>query len=183
MTGGAFPEPQAQPAEVPARLATARVPAGRMPAGRAPATKMAASGVPASPAVLRRCGREKTDHRQQDRKYTRSLKEGNSSGHALPTPGNPIQVYSGSGRRITLQCGHRIHDSALELLARFQLSDRSPMRGGTSTTHANAISQRWHNRKWPSVRGIPPGPPHPIPGRCPTVCTLQSNPRNRLWRH
>jgi len=73
--------PEVQPAEVPASVTRAGVPAGRVPA-----TKVAASGVAAS--VLRLCGREETDCRQQDRKDApQSHKEGNSSGHGLPTQG------------------------------------------------------------------------------------------------
>ena len=82
MPGRVFSGPEVQPAEVPARVAPAGVPAGGVPA-----TKVAASGVTASAPVLRLCGDEETDHRQQDRKDARRPhKEGSSSGHGPPTP-------------------------------------------------------------------------------------------------
>jgi len=87
--------PEVQPAELPARAAPAGVTAGRVAA-----TKVAASGVAASASVLRLCGREETDHGEQDQKDTRRPhKEGSSSGHGLPTPGNVIPAYSCSGAR------------------------------------------------------------------------------------
>jgi len=83
MPSRVLPEPEVQPAEVRARVAPAGVSAGRVPA------KVAASGVAASTSVLRFCGDEETDHGQRDRKDARrSHKEGNWSGHGLPTPGN-----------------------------------------------------------------------------------------------
>src|ERR1700722_16045452 len=91
-----FSKSEVQPAEVPARVTTGRVCAGRvsagsMSAGRAPAARVAASGVSSSASVLRLHRREETDYRQQYRKDAqRFLKEGNSSSHGLPTPGNPM---------------------------------------------------------------------------------------------
>ncbi len=94
MSGRVLSEPEVQPAEVPARVAPAGVPAGRVPA-----TKVPASGMAASASVLRLCGNEETDYGQQDRKDARRPhKEGNSSGHGLPTPGSLGPVYSCSGR-------------------------------------------------------------------------------------
>jgi len=93
MSGRVLSRPEVQPAEVPARVAPARVPAGRVPAA-----KVSASGVSASASVLRLCGREEADHGQQNRKDARRPhKEGSSSGHGLPTPGNSALFYSGSG--------------------------------------------------------------------------------------
>jgi hypothetical protein len=93
-----------QPPEVPATVAPAGVPAGSVPASKVPATKVAASGVSAPTSVLRLCGREETDYGQHNRKDARpSHKEGNSSGHGLPTPGNPFVFYSRSGAPGTLQ--------------------------------------------------------------------------------
>ena len=84
MPGRVPPRPEVQPAEVPARMATAGVPAGRTPAGRVPASRVASSA-----SVLRHCGGEETDHAQQNRKdLRRPHKEGNSSGHGFTTPGN-----------------------------------------------------------------------------------------------
>jgi hypothetical protein len=90
MPSRVLPEPEVQPAEVRARVAPAEVSAGRVPA-----TKVAAST-----SVLGLCRDEETDHGQQDRKDARrSHKEGNSSSHGLPTPGNLILFYSRSGGR------------------------------------------------------------------------------------
>src|SRR5258708_695592 len=73
--------PEVQPAELPARAAPAGVTAGRVAA-----TKVAASGVAASASVLRLCGREETDHGEQDQKDTRGRhKEGSSSVDSLAT--------------------------------------------------------------------------------------------------
>jgi len=95
MPGRVLSEPEVQPAEVRARVAPAGVSAGRVPA-----TKVAASGVAASTSVLGLCRDEETDYGQQDRKDApRSHKEGNSSGHGLPTPRNLILFYSRSGGR------------------------------------------------------------------------------------
>src|SRR5713101_8075221 len=95
MPGRVFSGPEVQPAEVPARVA----PAGGL-SGRMPATRVATSRVAASASVLRLSGREETDYTQQNRKNARRPhKEGSSSGHGLPTPGNVVPVYSCSGAR------------------------------------------------------------------------------------
>ena len=95
MPGRVFSGPEVQPAEVRARVA----PAGGL-SGRMPATRVATSRVAASASVLRLCGREETDYTQQNRKNARRPhKEGSSSGHGLPTPGNVLPVYSCSRAR------------------------------------------------------------------------------------
>jgi hypothetical protein len=104
MPGRVLSEPEMQPAEVPALVAPAGVLAGRVPATKVAASGMAPSGMAASASVLRICGREETDYGQHNRKDARpSHKEGNSSGHGLPTPGNPFVFYSRSGAPGTLQ--------------------------------------------------------------------------------
>jgi len=101
--------PEVQPAEMPAPLA----PTG-LPAGRVPATKVAASGVAASAPVLRLCGREETDHRQQDRKDARrSHKEGNSSGHGLPTQGIRLYFTPGRWSGALCKCRYRLQGSGV----------------------------------------------------------------------
>ncbi len=100
MPGGVFSGPEVQPAEVPARMAPAGGLSGRMPATRVATSRVAASRVAASASVLRLSGREETDYTQQNRKYARRPhKEGSSSGHGLPTPGNVVPVYSCSRAR------------------------------------------------------------------------------------
>lgn len=99
------------------------------PAG-VPAGRVAASGMAASASVLRLCGDEETGHGQQDQKDAqRSRKEGNSSGHGLPTPGNPPIFYSRSGVRVLCKCRYQLQGSSLGLSARFQFP-ASHLRGG-----------------------------------------------------
>jgi len=82
------------------------------------ATKVTASGVSAPTSVLRLCGREETDYGQHNRKDARrSHKEGNSSGHGLPTPGNPFVFYSRSGASGTLQVPMSASRQKLEVFA------------------------------------------------------------------
>jgi len=129
MPGRVLSEPEVQPAEVPARVAPARVPAGRVSA-----TKVAASEVSAPASMLRLCGDEQTDHRQQDRKDAqRSHKEGNSSGHGLPTRENLIVFYCRWGGRGALcKCRYRRQGSSLELSAKLQFP-ASHLREGECT--------------------------------------------------
>jgi hypothetical protein len=116
--------PEVQPAEMPAPLA----PTG-LPAGRVPATKVAASGVAASAPLLRLCGREETDHRQQDRKDARrSHKEGNSSGHGLPTQGIRLYFTPGRWSGALCKCRYRLQGSGV--FGGIPVSGISPTRVG-----------------------------------------------------
>jgi hypothetical protein len=131
MPGRVLSGPEVQPAEVPARVAPAGVPAGRVPA-----TKVAASGVTASAPVLRLCGDEETDHSQQNRKDARRPhKEGSSSGHGPPTPGEcgsslllfgwPECVTFSSQLGETLGHGRGSHSGAVEGCNQFYVTMRN----------------------------------------------------------
>jgi hypothetical protein len=145
MPGRVPPGPEVQPAEVPARMATAGVPTGRTSAGSVPARRVAASRVAASASVLRHRGGEETDHAQQNRKaLRRPHEESNSSGHGLTTPGNVGSVYACWGAR-----EFDFQRSAFSLRKRWVPVDRIPVERSTfrppsSGLLHNRATLEWH---------------------------------------
>src|ERR1700731_4430436 len=101
-------ECRAQPAEMFSSFAFSRMATGRVTSG----------WVSAPTSVLRLCEREETDYGQHNRKDARRWhKEGNSSGHGLPTPGNPFAFYSPWGAPGTLQVQMSASRQKLEVFA------------------------------------------------------------------